>query len=446
MIMNKEINTDARESYIANFQKIPYYPISFRSGKGALLYDYNGKEYIDFLASASSANIGHGNSEIADAVYEQMKKITQYASVYFSMPEEEILAQKLIKLIGEKNMQIAYSNSGSEAIDCAIKIAKAYTKRNKIISFKEAYHGATYGALSISAISLNMRKNIGGLIPDIYHINYPNCFRCKYAKEEKCKNIYCLEELTDSFEQYIPANEVAAIFLEPIAGDMGIVVPPQEYIKRLQEICNKYGILLVVDEIQQGICRTGKWFSFQNFDIKPDIIVLGKSVGAGLPLGVTIAKKEIMDSLSAPAHVFTMSGNSTICTAAIKQLEIFEREKINEQVIEKGIYLKEKLRNLMDKYEIIGEIRGIGLSIGMDIVNNKIEKIKNHIAAAKISYNCIDNGLLLTFIGKSTLRIQPPLVITKEQIDKAIKIMDNAFENYINNKIDDKILLYSKGW
>ena len=444
--MIEEINMVDKESYIANFQKIPYYPISFKYGKGALLYDYNGKEYIDFLASASSANIGHGNQEIADAVYNQMKKITQYASVYFPMPEEEVLAEKLISLLGEKNMQVAYSNSGSEAIDCAMKLAKAYTKRNKIISFKEAYHGATYGALSISAISLNMRKNIGGLIPEIYHISYPNCFRCKYAEVEKCKSFYCLEELTDSFEQYIPANEVAAIFLEPIAGDMGIVVPQQKYLQKLRELCNKYGILLVVDEIQQGMCRTGKWFSFQNFDINPDIIVLGKSVGAGLPLGVTIAKREIMESLSAPAHVFTMSGNSTVCSAAIKQLVIFESEKINEQVVEKGKYLKRKLKELMDKYEMIGEIRGIGLSIGIDIVNNRVEKSKNHIAAAKIAYNCIENVLLLTFIGKSTLRVQPPLVITKEQIDKAIKIMDKAFENYINNKIDDNVLLYVKGW
>lgn len=445
-MLKEKINTVSKESYIANFQKIPYYPISFKHGKGAILYDYNEKEYIDFLASASSANIGHGNQEIADAVYNQMKKITQYASVYFPMPEAEILSKKLISILGKKDIKIAYSNSGSEAIDCAMKLAKAYTKRNKIISFKEAYHGATYGALSISAISLNMRKNIGGLIPDIYHISYPNCFRCKYAKEGKCTNLYCLEELTDSFEQYIPANEVAAIFIEPIAGDMGIVVPPKEYLQKLQELCNKYGILLVVDEIQQGMCRTGKWFSFQNFDIKPDIIVMGKSVGAGLPLGVTIAKREIMESLSAPAHVFTMSGNSTVCTAAIKQLEIFEREKINEQVIEKGKHLKGKLNELMDKYEIIGEIRGIGLSIGIDIVNNRIEKKKNYIAAAKIAYNCIENGLLLTFIGKSTLRVQPPLVITNEQIDKAIQIIDKAFENYTNNKIDDRVLLYAKGW
>lgn len=438
----KKNNTD---NYIANFQKIPYYPTSFKSGNGAILYDDNDKQYIDFLASASSANIGHGNKEIADAVFTQMKKITQYSSVYFPMPQGQTLAKKLIQLLNDDNMQVAYSNDGSEAIDCAIKIAKAYTKRNKIISFKEAYHGSSYGAMSISAISLNMRRSIGELINGVYHMDYPNCFRCQ-CYSDKCENFTCLKQFEYAFEHYIPPEEVAAIFIEPIGGDMGIVVPPIQYMQKLNELCHKYGILLVVDEIQQGICRTGKWFSFENFGIKPDIIVLGKSIGAGLPLGVTIANKKIMNSLSAPAHVFTMSGNSTVCTAALKQLQIFERENMNQKVVEKGMYLKSKLKDLYNKYDIIGDIRGIGLSIGIDLVYDRIKKQKNHIAAAKISYNCIKNGLLVTFINKNILRIQPPLVISKDQIDKAIHILDNSFQNYITGKIDDTVLLHSKGW
>ena len=430
--------------YVADFQKISYYPSCFKYGRGALLYDYNGKEYIDFLSSASSANVGHGNE---NAVFTQMKKIAQYTSLYFPMPEGEALAKKLINLLRYKNMQVAYSNSGSAAIDCAIKLARAYTKRNKIISFKGAYHGSTYGASSISAISPNMKKNIGVLVPEIYHIIYPYCFRCNYCKKDNnCNKYYCLKELTEALEQYIPPSEVAAVFIEPIAGDMGIVVPPTEYLQKLQELCNKHNILLVVDEIQQAMCRTGKWFSFEHFGIRPDIIVLGKTVGAGLPLGVTIARREIMNSLSAPAHVFTMSGNSTVCAAAIKQLEIFEREKMNVKVKEKGLYLKEKLQLLMSKYDIVGEIRGIGLSLGVEIVSNKKDKTKNKLAAAKISYNCIENGLLLTFLGENVLRIQPPLVITEEQIDKAVKIMDNSFEGYLNGEISDEVLKYAKGW
>lgn len=464
---------DNGKSFVADFQKLPYFPVSFERGKGALLYDYDGKEYIDFLSSASTANIGHGNEEIAEAVYSQMNKITQYCCAYFPMPEEERLSKKLIELTGEDDMHAAYSNCGSEAIDCAMKLARAYTGRNRIISYKESYHGSTYGAMSISAISVNMRKNMGSLVPDAYHVGYPNCFRCKYSKNEcglksrcaermkessdgfgaglngdslKGENFNCLDELTEAFEQYIPPEEVAAIFIEPIGGDMGIVVPPKEYMQKLQELCRKYGILLVADEIQQGLCRTGKWFSYEHFGIKPDIIVLGKSVGGGLPMGVTLAKREIMQSLSAPAHVFTMSGHSAVCVAGLKQLEIFEREDMNEQVAQKGRYLKRKLFELAEKYDFVGQVRGEGLSLGVEIVDSRETRNRDCKAAAKISYRCMQNGLLLTFIGKNTLRIQPPLVITKEQLDRAVEILFAAFDSFARGEIDDSALSVAKGW
>ena len=255
-------NYDTKD-YIAKYQRIPYYPVAFEKGNGAILYDYNGKEYIDFLASASSANLGHGNKEVADAVYEQMKNITQYACIYFQMKESVDLAEKLISLVGRPNMQVSYSTTGSESIDNAIKLARAYTGRSKIISFSESYHGSTYGSISASALSLNMRKKIGPLLPDVFHINYPDMLRNKYGKDEN-KAIECyLDELRYAFEHYIPADEVAALVMEPIAGDMGIVVPPKRYVQELYKICKENGILFIVDEIQQGFCRTGKWVSYE---------------------------------------------------------------------------------------------------------------------------------------------------------------------------------------
>ncbi len=438
-------NYDTKD-YIAKYQRIPYYPVAFEKGNGAILYDYNGKEYIDFLASASSANLGHGNKEVADAVYEQMKNITQYACIYFQMKESVDLAEKLISLVGRPNMQVSYSTTGSESIDNAIKLARAYTGRSKIISFSESYHGSTYGSISVSALSLNMRKKIGPLLPDVFHINYPDMLRNKYGKDEN-KAIECyLDELRYAFEHYIPADEVAALVMEPIAGDMGIVVPPKRYVQELYKICKENGILFIVDEIQQGFCRTGKWFSYEYFDIEPDLIVCGKSVGGGLPLGVVIGSKDIMNSLSSPAHVFTMSGNSTVCRASLKTIEILERENMNEQVLKKGEYLKNKLKQLMDKYDIIGEVRGLGLSIGVDLVKDRQTMERNQDAAVKISYRSIENGLLLISVGQNSLRIQPPLVIDYEQIDKAIDILDNSFKDYINGNIGDEIFEFAKGW
>lgn len=440
------INNYDEMGVVAKYQRIPYYPIAFERGKGALLYDYDGKEYIDFLASASSANAGHGNEEIAEAVYNQMKNITQYASAYFQMREPVILAEKLIELTGKKDMQVAYSTTGSESIDCAIKVARAYTGRSKIISFTEAYHGSTYGAMSISALSLNMRRKMGPLLPEVYHFKYPDSLRGRKEEGKEYDGMECIEEIRYAFEHYLPAEEVAAVFFEPIAGDMGLVVPPKRFVQELHKLCKEHGILFVVDDIQQGMCRTGKWFSIENFDVEPDLTVLGKSVGGGLPLGVVIGKKEIMDSLDSPAHLFTMSGNSAVCTAALKSIEIFERENMNEQVVKKGEYLKGKLSKLMDKYDFIGEVRGIGLSIGVDLVKDRKTMEKNYDAAAKISYKCIENGLLMIFVGQNSLRVQPPLVITKEQIDKAVDIIDKVMNDYANGRIGDEVFEHMQGW
>lgn len=439
-------NNYDEKGYVAKYQRIPYYPVAFKSGNGALLYDYNGKEYIDFLSSASSANLGHGNMEIADAVYNQMKNITQYTCAYFQMKEAMDLAEKLTSIVGIPDLQVSYSTTGSEAIDNAIKVARAYTGRSKIVSFTESYHGSTYGSISISALSLNMRRKIGPLLPDIYHINYPDMLRSKYGdNKEKAIDSY-LDELRYAFEHYLPPEEVAAVFFEPIAGDMGLVVPPKRYVQELYKICKDNGILFVVDEIQQGMCRTGKWFSYEYFDIEPDLIACGKSLGGGLPLGAVIGKKEVMESLQAPAHLFTMSGNSTVCVAALKTIEILERENMNKQVLEKGQYLKDKLLELMDKFNIIGEVRGLGLSMGVDLVKDRQSMEKNYDAAIKISYRAIENGLLLISVGQNSLRIQPPLVITYDQIDEALKILEGAFEDYTNGKIGDEVFAYAKGW
>lgn len=439
-------NNFDEKGFVAKYQRIPYYPVAFERGNGALLYDYNGKEYIDFLASASSANLGHGNKEVADAVYDQMSRVAQYTCAYFQMKEAMDLAEKLVSLTGRDNMQVSYSTTGSEAIDNAIKVARAYTGRSKIVSFTESYHGSTYGSISISALSLNMRRHIGPLLPEVYHINYPDMLRSKYGEDEDKAIEAYLDELRYAFTHYLPPEEVAAVFFEPIAGDMGLVVPPKKYVQELYRLCKENGILFVVDEIQQGFCRTGKWFSYEYFDIEPDLIVCGKSLGGGLPLGAVIGPKEIMDSLDSPAHLFTMSGNSAVCRASLKTIEIMERENMNEQVLKKGEYLKGKLLQLMDKYDIIGEVRGLGLSIGVDLVTNRETMEKHYDAAVKISYRSIENGLLMIFVGQNSLRIQPPLVITYEQMDKAVEILDGAIQDYLDGKIGDEVFEYAKGW
>lgn len=446
MTLNEAVVLNEKK-YIAKAQKMPYFPIAFKWGEGALLYDYNDKEYIDFLSSASSANIGHGNKEIAQAVKEQMEELSQYTMAYFYCNAPAKLAEKLVTILpGSSNKKVMFSCTGSAAIDSAIKIARAYTGKNKIISFCESYHGSTYGALSISAISTNMRRKIGPLLSDVYHFNYPDCLRCKYSRQENDCDMECLKEIEYAFNYYLPSEEVAAIFFEPIAGDAGLIVPPKKYVKALYELCKANDILLVLDEIQQAIGRTGKWLCIEHFDIEPDLIVMGKSLGAGLPLGVVVGRTEILDSLEEPGHLFTMGGNSTVCIASLKMLEIIERDGLIEKAAELGEYLKAKLLELKSKYEIIGDVRGLGMSIAVDLVTDRKTMNKNYNAAAKICNRCIEKGLILIFVGKSALRVQPPLVITKEQIDKAIGIIEESINEYLDGKIGDEVFAVTRGW
>lgn len=435
---SKEISKRERE-VLGKTQKLPYCPIVFKYGKGSLLYDYEGKEYIDLLSSASSSNIGYGNEEIAEAVKEQMLKLSQMAMVYFPCKEPVEYAEKLIELYpGDNNKKVLFSTTGSEGIDAAMKLAKAYTGRNKIISFNGSYHGSTFGAMSVSAISLNMKRKVGSLIPDIYHFNYPTCYKCPYGKCEASCNLECLKEIENAFNLYLPSEEVAAVFFEPIAGDSGIIVPPKKYVQALYNLCKENNILFIVDEIQQAWGRSGKFFSIEHFDVEPDIIVMGKSSGGGLPMGITMGKSEIIDCLNAPAHVFTLSGNPTVCVAALKMLEIYERENLVEQSRVKGEYFKNKFLDLQKKYDIIKDVRGLGLSIGVDLTDKD--------TCTKIIYECQQKGLVLISLGELTLRVQPPLIITYEEMDKAIDIIEQAIRDFIDGKISDEAFEVIKGW
>jgi 4-aminobutyrate aminotransferase len=432
---------------IATATRMPYYPLVTEEGNGAIIIDADGNEYIDFLASAGASNTGHCHPKVVKAITDQAQKLVHYTPVYMYNEPMIRLAEELIKIApGDYKKKVLFGLTGSDVNDALIKLARAYTGRSKIISFEGAYHGCTYGAISVSALSLNMRKKIGPLIADIFHIPYPDCFRCKYDKKCETCSLECLNDLKDKFSTYIPPEEVAMILMEPIAGDGGIIIPPKKYVDELYALCKKYGILFAVDEVQQGFGRTGKWFGIENFDIVPDLMSLGKGISAGLPLAAVVAKEEIIESVGPPAHVFTTIGNPICCQAALATIEIIKEENLVKAAEEKGIYLKEKFNKLKEKYDIIGDVRGIGLSIGVDLVKDRNTKERYKEACSKICYRSYEKGLLLTFFANNVLRVQPPLIISYEQMDKAVDIIEESINEFLAGKIPDEVLEVAKGW
>ena len=427
--------------------RIQYYPLAIKKGKGSIVEDEDGNEYIDMVSSAASVNTGHCHPKIVNAIINQSQKLVHYAPAYTYHKSMVDLAKKLTQITpGDFKKKVAFGLSGSDSIDGMIKFARAYTGRSHIISFVGSYHGSTYGSISLSAISINMRSKIGPLVPNIHHISYPDCYRCKYCKDEETCNLECIKELEDMFKYYLPSQEVAAILMEPIAGDGGIIPPPKKYMKKLHELCKENGLLFAVDEVQQGFGRTGKWFSIENFDIEPDIIVMGKSIASGMPLSAIVARAEIIDSLKSPAHAFTIMANPICCKAALATIDVIEEENLLKKSEELGLYIKKCFNEMKEKYPIIGDVRGVGLSIGVDLVDDISTKNRASQAASKICYRAWEKGVVLMFLASNVLRVQPPLVITKEEIDKALNIIEDSIKEYLNNEISDEVLTIAKGW
>lgn len=427
--------------------RIPYYPLAIKRGRGAIIEDFDGNKFIDMLSSASSLNTGHSHPRIVKALKNQLDDFISYTAAYTYSEPLVLLGEELCKITpGDHEKRVLYGLTGSDANDGMIKLARAYTGKTKIISFIGSYHGSTYGALSLSAISLNMRRKVGPLLPEIEHIRYPDCYRCAFkCKVETC-NLECLNDFKIALDTYLPADEIAAIVMEPIAGDAGLVVPPAKYMNAIYKLCKENDILFVSEEVQQGFGRTGKWFCIEHFDIVPDMIVMGKSMASGVPLSAIVARKEITDALGPPAHLFTMSGNALSCTAALETINVIRDEKLMAKSEELGAYVKERFEEMKEKYELIGDVRGIGLSIGVDLVEDRDTRIGNKEAAAKICYRCWEKGIILIFLAAGVLRIQPPLVISKEELDKALDIIEESIIEYLNGQIPDEVLEVAKGW
>lgn len=427
--------------------RIPYFPLVVARGRGATIEDVDGNTYLDFLSSAASLNTGHAHPKIVAAVQAQAEKFLNYTVVYaYHQPATE-LAEKLVQVVPvPAPKKVSFGLSGSDANDGSIKLVRRATGRPKIIAFLRSYHGSTYGAASLSAVSLNMKRGLGPMLPDIYHVPFADCYRCPFGQTYGKCGVECVSYIESLLSSALPADEVAAMFLEPIQGDAGIVVPPPEFLQGLKRICDQNGILFVAEEVQTGCGRTGKWFASEHWSLEPDVMILGKSLGAGMPISAIVARQDLMDAWELPAHLFTNAGNAVCCAAAIANIEVIEEEKLVERSATLGEQILSHFRELQQKYELIGDVRGKGLMIGVDLVKNRQTKERARDEAAKVCMRCYEKGLILSFFSNSVLRIAPPLVVTDAEVERALGIIEDSLREVQEGKVPDEIIKDTKGW
>ena len=414
-----KIIAQKREKYLAKPMGSSLSPCYIARGEGALVIDVDGNQFIDLTGGWGCLAVGHTHKKVVTALKDQIEKYlhTDFTAIpYASLVE---LAEKLVKLApGDTPKAAAFFNSGAEAVENAVKIARAHTRRPAIVVFENAFHGRTLLTMTMSHKAMPYKYHFGPFAPEIYRLPFP-------SSSHPMVNIQDFEKI---LVNTVTPDSVAAIVIEPIQGEGGFNVPQEGFLEYLRALTKKYGILLITDEIQSGIGRTGKFFAIENWQIEPDITCLAKSLAAGLPLSAVIAKKELTDSLPGGCIGGTYVGNPLACRAALEVIKIIEEENLLERAVKIGNQLKKRFLEMKDKYPIIGEIRGMGAMMAIELVKDQKTKEPAPQITAQIVQECLNNGVFVPTAGinKNLLRMLVSLEITDEQLDEALDVLDKA--------------------
>ena len=400
-------------------------------GRGPWLWDINKKKYLDFTAGIAVANVGHSNPDVVRAVKEQADKILHNAGTDFYNKPEADLAELLATLTpGNFPKKVFFTNSGTESVECALKLSRWHTRKPRVISFLGSFHGRTYGSMTLSGSKLAHRDHFTPLVPSITHAPYAYCYRCPLGQDD-CKScgIECLAYLEEQIlGKVVPPDEVAAVFVEPVQGEGGYIVPPKEFLRGLQILCKKNDFLLVADEVQSGFCRTGKWFASEHFGLNPDIITLAKGIAGGLPLGACVSRAVVMD-WPPGTHASTFSGNPLACQASMASIQFMKKKKLDKNAEKLGNYALKFLREIQDELEIIGDVRGLGLMLGIELVKDRKSKEPAKKEAENVLMECFKKGVMLLSCGESVVRLMPPLVIDKDELTQGLDILAIALKS-----------------
>jgi 4-aminobutyrate aminotransferase len=395
-------------------------------GEGSLVWDVDGRQYIDFTAGIAVTASGHAHPDVVKAIRDQAGKFIHMSGTDFYYGVQIELAEKLNSLVpGDESKQLFFTNSGTETIEAAFKLARYTTGRTRMIAFIGGFHGRSMGALSLTASKYVQRKGFAPLVPGVSHVPFGYCYRCAYNLEYPSCDVYCVKYIEDTlFKRLFSPQEVAAIFMEPIQGEGGYVVPPPLYHGRLRELADKYDILLVDDEIQTGMGRTGKMFAIEHWNVMPDITCIAKGIASGMPLGAMVAKKSLM-TWPPGAHGNTFGGNPVSCAAAMATIRLIEGSYMHNAA-QMGERLLERLRRMQPAHRSMGDVRGLGLMVAVEFVQDKDSKEHAVELRNTVVQKCFEKGLLILGCGASTLRFMSALNVTADIVDQGLAIFEEA--------------------
>jgi len=412
------------------------YPLAVQRAQGVMVEDVDGNRFLDCAAGIAVCSTGHCHPRVVRAIQDQAARLIHICGADFYDPMYVTLAERLSKLVpGNSSKKVFLGNSGAEAVEAALKLARYHTGRTQVLTFFGAFHGRTMGAVSLSASNPKYKQDFRPLVAGITHIPYAYCYRCEFNLTYPACNMACVDYIEDSlFARSVAADEVAAIFVEPIQGEGGYIVPPPGWLAKLRDLCTKHGILLVADEVQSGIGRTGKFFATEHWGVEPDIVCSAKALASGMPLSAMVARGEVM-SWPMGTHGSTFGGNPVACAAALATLDVIEDERLMDNATRVGAHLLANLRDLAKESRLIGDVRGLGLMIGVEMVRDKAKKTKAKHEAQEVVLACFKRGLLLLTCGPNSIRFSPPLTITEAQVDTAFQIFAESLAEVENRPL-----------
>jgi len=405
------------------------YPLAIQRGEGAILEDVDGNRFLDLNAGIAVVAAGHAHPSVVRAVQEQAARFLHYSGTDFYYENMVELAEKLAQLApGDTPRRVYFGNSGTEAVEAAMKLARYHTGRNRFIAFFGGFHGRTMGALSLTGSKSIQKRGFGPLVPGVTHVPYAYCYRCSYGKQPDTCATECVKVIEDQlFKTILPADEVAAIVLEPVQGEGGYVVPPQKFFDEINRVAKKYGILLIFDEVQSGMGRTGKMWAADHFkDAIPDIMTVAKGIASGMPLSAMVARAEVMN-WPPGAHASTYGGNPVAVAAALATVDLLERELVSNAA-RIGGHILDRLRSWPSKFKHVGDVRGLGLMIGIELVRDQTGKERAPDLRDRLVASAFERGLLVLGAGRNVLRLCPALIITRDQADFAVDTLEECLK------------------